>query len=151
MALAHVKLEVYKGTQTNRQVIQSDKYFSRSETKAWEHRGEKGGMTVLKRGRNISLLLLASFPRCYHCLFFFFLSLESHRPQVISANLVDSQSHSQLEVIIFLPFLSGKSIHYIIFAKPSFTPCLPWPPSHHMTNGFLFIGTQVYCLSGTRI
>lgn len=81
-------------------------------------------------------------------LFFFFLPLMSHRPQIIRAHLVDSQPHSQLEVIIFLPFLSGTSTLCIIFAKPSFTPSLLWSPSQHMTNGFLFIGTQGYCLMG---
>lgn len=114
-------------------------------------RSKTRNATILKRGRKTSLLLLVSSPRCFHAVFvffFFFLPLMSHRPQIIRAHLVDSQPHRQLEVIIFLPFLSGTSTLCIIFAKPSFTPSLLWPSPQHMTNGFLFIGTQGYCLMG---
>lgn len=97
-----------------------------------------------------SLLLLVSSPSL-HYLFLFFLLLVSHRPQILNVHLVDIQPHSQLEVIIFLPFFSGELMPCMIFAKPSLTPCLLQPPLQHMTNGFLFIGTQSYCLSGTRI
>lgn len=128
---------------------QDDKYPDRRNTGGMGSTEEQNKECYyLKRGRKISLLLLVSSPRCFHATFFFFLPLMSHRPQIIRAPLVDSQPHSQLEVIIFLPFLSGTSTLCIIFAKPSFTPSLLWPPSQHMTNGFLFIGTQGYCLMG---
>lgn len=109
-------------------------------------------MLLFWRGAEKSLLLLVSSPRCFHAVlvfFFFFLPLLSHRPQTIRAHLVDSHQHSQLEVIIFLlSCLACPRSASILPNQTKLHSRLLWPPPQHMTNGFLFIGTQGYCLMG---